>query len=185
MNFRRFLQLGLLGWCLVLLVLLAITVANCYHADLYVAFSWWLVPATVAILHRHCKELPGLGWLVCLALTATLGSAILLPNFIRTSCGGSLTACKSNLKNLATSLEMYSTDNAGRYPLSLTQLTPQYLKNIPRCPTAQKDTYSSAYALNTEPDAYTVVCGGCHHHSSGIIEPNYPQYSSYSGLILP
>ncbi|CAN0391541.1 unnamed protein product, partial [Phaeothamnion confervicola] len=73
-------------------------------------------------------------------ILSTFVSAVLFPG--RTHCGGQLTGCKSNLKNLATSLEMYSTDNAGHYPRSsLNLLTPNYLKVIPQCPTAQRDTY--------------------------------------------
>ncbi len=58
---------------------------------------------------------------------------------------GSLTACKSNLKNIGIALEMYSTDWSGSYPKSMTQLTPNYLKTIPKCPKAEGDTYSGSY----------------------------------------
>lgn len=46
---------------------------------------------------------------------------------------GCTTGCKSNLKNLSTALEMYSTDHGGAYPQSLEELTPQYLETVPRC----------------------------------------------------
>lgn len=108
--------------------------------------------------------------------------AILLPNFIRYHCGGPSTACKSNLKNTATALEMYSTDNQGLYPRSLGQLTPNYLKIIPNCPTAQRDTYSESYRVATGPDAFTLYCSGF-NHSAANTPVNYPQYSSFEGLI--
>ena len=98
---------------------------------------------------------------------------------------GSLTGCKSNLKNIATSLEMYSTDNQGHYPKSLAQVTPNYLKVLPQCMAAQTDTYSASYHSAQKPDAYTFCCSGQYHTSSGIESANYPQYSSYTGLILP
>ena len=34
-------------------------------------------------------------------------------------CSGTLTACMSNCKNIATALEMYSSDHGGRYPATL------------------------------------------------------------------
>lgn len=92
-----------------------------------------------------------------------------------------MTACKSNLKNLGTALEMYSTDNAGRYPSGFALLTPNYLKTIPTCPTVGSVTYR--YVSASEPDAYTIVCGGTNHGGAGIRETNYPQYTSVTGLI--
>ena len=123
--------------------------------------------------------------MIVIAIIAIL-AAILVPNFIRARAQGQLTACKSNLKNGATSLEMYSTDNAGHYPKSaLGLLTPNYLKIIPQCPSAQSDTYTAAYSAATVPDAYTLFCTGNFHTAAGINSANYPQYSSYSGLLLP
>ena len=125
--------------------------------------------------------------MIVIAIIAIL-AAILVPNFIRARAQGQLTACKSNLKNLATSLEMYSTDNAGHYPspaANMDKLTPNYLKIIPQCPSAQSNTYSAAYLFATVPDAYTVDCNGQYHTAAGINAANYPQYSSYSGLVLP
>ena len=92
---------------------------------------------------------------------------------------GALTACKSNLKNTATALEMYSTDNAGRYAPNLALLTPNYLKVMPQCPAAKQDTYSSAYAFATVPDAYTLICKGNNHPLEGASD--YPQYTSFAG----
>ena len=97
-----------------------------------------------------------------------------------------MTACKSNLKNLATACEMYSTDNHSLYPGRLDTLTPNYLKHIPLCPSAQKETYSGSYiSCNVRPEGYTIFCEGQFHQKGGLANPNYPQYSSFSGLILP
>lgn len=93
-----------------------------------------------------------------------------------------LTACKSNLKNIATACEMYSTDYAGRYPHSLQQLTPAYLKALPSCPGAKTDTYSQAFRSQVQPDAFTICCYGLNHESSGIKKPNYPRYGNVEGL---
>jgi len=91
-----------------------------------------------------------------------------------------LTACKSNLKNLATALEMYSTDNSGRYPQSLGLLTPSYIRIIPTCPAAGVSTYAYYFGIN--PDAYTMCCSG-RWHRSVISNPDFPQYDSFQGLI--
>ncbi len=109
-------------------------------------------------------------------------AAILVPNFVKARAQGQYTSCKSNLKNIATACEMYSTDNEGRYPHSLAQLTPNYLRIIPNCPAAEHDTYSAKYEWASEPDAFTVYCQGDNHKFVGRREPNYPQYNSYEGL---
>lgn len=108
-------------------------------------------------------------------------AAIAVPNFARARGQGQATACKSNLKNIGTALEMYSTDSSGRYPTELSQLAPNYLKAIPTCAAAGSDTYSSGFASASSPDAYTVVCTGQHHGGIGY-SAEYPQYTSVEGL---
>lgn len=84
------------------------------------------------------------------------------------------TYCKSNLKNMATALEMYASDNAGRYPLGLEALPAgYYLKLIPSCPT--QAVYG--YEMTALPDRFTLTCKGTHPQSG------YPQYSSDQGLL--
>jgi uncharacterized protein YfbU (UPF0304 family) len=87
-----------------------------------------------------------------------------------------LTACKSNQKNIGTALEMYFTDHQERYPSALSALTPNYLRVIPICASAKKDTYSGAF-VSTD-SHYTVYCAGSHHFN-----PNFPQYNSTEGLV--
>ncbi|MCA9796795.1 MAG: hypothetical protein KC910_33525, partial [Candidatus Eremiobacteraeota bacterium] len=93
---------------------------------------------------------------------------------------GKYTACKSNLKNIATACEMYSTDWSGRYPSKLDLLTPNYLKTIPTCPEAGKDTYSASYQVGTYPDSYRFACEGKHHSE---VASEDPYYTSDQGLI--
>lgn len=109
-----------------------------------------------------------------------VAAAILVPNFIRARGQGQLTACKSNQKNIATACEMWSTDNNGRYPKNLDQLTPNYLKYIPECPKAGKPTYN--FTSTTAPDGYALFCEGSHHADVGI-PADYPKYNSVEGLI--
>mgnify|MGYP001009339284 CR=1 FL=1 len=72
---------------------------------------------------------------------------------------------------------MYSTDYDGRYPKTISLLTPNYLRVIPNCPTAGKDTISASYELGVNLEVFTIYCQGNHHKSVGL-PTNYPQYSS-------
>lgn len=119
--------------------------------------------------------------MIVIAIIAIL-AAILVPNFIRARAQGQVTACKSNLKNIGTGCEMYSTDNGSRYETALSQLTPQYLKVVPNCPSVGTDTYSTGFTSASNPDSYTVVCSGNNHSGVGD-NTNYPQYTSTQGLI--
>ncbi|MDQ7824946.1 MAG: protein kinase [Candidatus Eremiobacteraeota bacterium] len=120
------------------------------------------------------------GTLVSLLLAGVF--IVLIPNFVRAtgSHGGQLTACKSNLKNLGTAMEMYSTDNAGRYPPALSFVTPNYLKVIPTCASAGESTYRYIYTVI--PDTYTLWCSGS-FHKSVTNKQDFPQYDSVQGLI--
>lgn len=102
-----------------------------------------------------------------------------------------LTACKSNCKNLATALEMYSTDNGGRYPLTYelnSKLTTgNYLSKIPTCPAAGTNTYSDNYVSTQSPDIFSFYCAGNNHGKAYEAyrrnSSNYPMYHSNQGLI--
>ena len=104
-----------------------------------------------------------------------------------------LEECSSNLKNIATALEMYATDNRGDFPESLTLLakgnsspdTPGkvYLKSIPSCP-ACKAGY--AYEYNNVPDRFTLWCAkpGAHVDRQEVAKDGcWPQYTTGEGLI--
>jgi hypothetical protein len=117
---------------------------------------------------------------------------------VRTKDQGRLTACKSNLKNIGTAMEMYAMDNQGQCPDRLEALAPSYLKSLPECPSAHQQTYTPSYQFKrkvTGPkshsekvptgltsDDYTVYCQGDHHAQVGM-PADYPLYSSLSGLI--
>lgn len=106
--------------------------------------------------------------------------AIFLPNLMRARARGLLASCEQNLRNLSTAIETYGTDNKGRYPTVLTILTPDYIKNLPWCPTA-KTFYQ--YAHTTVPDAYTVWCNGTDAHIVINVPVGFPQFDNSSGLI--
>jgi hypothetical protein len=113
---------------------------------------------------------------------------VLVPNYIRAQSRGGITACKSNLKNIGTAFEMYSTDWSGKYPTALSQLTPNYLKTIPECAGAGKVTYTietglnAAYNSDGKEDYYFIQCEGSNHTQVSVPE-NYPQYDGIQGLI--
>jgi hypothetical protein len=107
---------------------------------------------------------------------------ILLLSLPGLACRGVATACKSNLKNLGTALEMFASDHQGRYPKSLAELVPVYLKSIPPCPGAGRDSYSASYVVRNQPDCYLIYCCGRNHEVSGM-QLNYPAYNPYLGLI--
>lgn len=118
--------------------------------------------------------------MIVISIIAIL-AAILVPNYVRSRAQGVVTACKTNLKNLATAMEMYGHDNLGRYPTTLSKITPAYLKIIPTCPSIAATTYTNGYASSSSPDSYTVVCSGNNHTGVGYTA-NYPQYTSVQGL---
>lgn len=53
--------------------------------------------------------------MIVIAIIAIL-AAVLVPNFMRAREASRYNACKSNLKNLSTAMEMYSSDFDGMYP---------------------------------------------------------------------
>jgi hypothetical protein len=135
---------------------------------------------------------PAYQYLYALLLLLALPAVILVPNFRRARGGGHLTACKSNLKNIGTAMEMYSTDWSGKYPVgggsTMTLLTPKYLKVIPECPAAGTSTYRAAFGTDggyNSPnfdDYYFIQCSGS-NHTVVSVPPGYPQYDGISGLI--
>lgn len=135
-----------------------------------------------------------------------LGAGLMIPasaqfNLEEERARGQFTACSSNLKSIATACEMYSTDHGGRYPKSLSQLTTRstenqwpYLKEIPTCSAAGRDTYSEGYRMTAAKydknrkhvggqDSFFFCCKG-HHHKSVKSQPNRPAYDSNEGLLV-
>lgn len=114
-------------------------------------------------------------------------AAIIVPNFIRARAqNGSY--CRSNIKNIASALEMYSSEHDGQYPRNLQQLTPEYLRSLPECPVAERNTYRATFGPNApwnidhEPDFYLLECMGTAHSIVGV-PADYPKFNSVSGLI--
>ena len=120
--------------------------------------------------------------MIVIAIIAVLTS-ILVPNFVRARSQGRVTACKTNLKNLAAATETYATDNAGRYPQSLNRLPPHFIQTIPTCPSSgNNQCYIGGFTSASVPDAYTIYCAGTYHAELNM-HANYPQYISAEGLM--
>jgi prepilin-type N-terminal cleavage/methylation domain-containing protein len=136
---------------------------------------------------RNKKGFTLIELMIVIAIIAIL-AAILVPNFLKARAQGQLAACESNLKNMATSLEMYATDNYGGYCTQIGILTTTgsgggaYMKSIPTCPSAHGTAYSYTYGVN--PDNFTANCTGTNHTSAGIPNAGYPQYSPGQGLSI-
>lgn len=133
------------------------------------------------MIRRRKKGFTLIELMIVIAIIAIL-AAILVPNFLRARAQGMVTACKANLKNMGTALEMYATDNSGRYPTALATLSPSYLRVLPTCPsTGAQPSYG--YSSTSIPDSYTVFCSGGNAHSAVDLSTGYPQYDSVRGLI--
>lgn len=118
-------------------------------------------------------------FLITALLAVCMAFFILVPNFLRAKARGQLTACKSNLKNIATALEMYASDHQGYYPEDLEKLTPVYLKTIPTCPALGAPAYTN-YEVQQVPAEFSFGCVSRKHQHA---EPGYPRYHSQIGLI--
>jgi type II secretion system protein G len=131
--------------------------------------------------------------MIVVAIIAIL-VAILMPNFMRARAQAQTASCMMNLKEIATAMELYQSDN-NRYPgaskaplnASDTNLLP-YIKQPPLDPAAPS-TSSYVYST-TNPNAgnasYTIICPGLHDPATlAKISPGttaqHIQYDSASG----
>ena len=149
---------------------------------------WSAVPDLILEVEEQCRKrlarLAAYG--MCFFSIVLVLAVVIAPNFIRTGCRGPLTACKSNLKNMATALEMYAYDFRGEYPERLDQLVPTYMKTLPTCPEAGEVTYTYRCVGRGKRANFSMECSGSHHakqYSAFEGSPlNYPRYHSARGL---
>jgi hypothetical protein len=103
-----------------------------------------------------------------------------------------LAGCESNMKNIATALEMYATDysitkngkTAYYYPANLNMISPEYIRTLPTCP---KCNTQYLYVQLEGKTSYIVFCpGNGVHNKTGKVSPtgNFPQYTPDKGLIF-
>ncbi|MEQ8221055.1 MAG: serine/threonine-protein kinase [Candidatus Eremiobacterota bacterium] len=98
--------------------------------------------------------------------------------------------CRRNIQDVAASLETYKEKN-GKYPVDLTCLEDNYIKNLPLCPHSNR---GYGYTCSQKADNFTLYCSvpGSHpdkmsRSASENLEKAkkecYPQYSPSSGII--
>ena len=160
----------------------------------------WLVILLVVltIMAGTAKNLRNVRRDWAFTLLGLLWSVLLIP-FVLNAYGVPLhytdspIACKSNLKNIATALEMYSTDHEGEFPDSLEELTPNYLRKLPRCQRQGQDMpeffkpYFEAQGIRFEEYGYLkqphynyeLRCRSGHPRHLR----DYPRYTSVEGLL--
>lgn len=133
------------------------------------------------VLKRPVQGFTLIELMIVIAIIAIL-TTILLPNFVRVRSQGRLTGCKTNMRNIATAVQVYAVENASRYPTTLTILpTTRAISAIPTCPSAGNNlAYINGYVASSNPDAYTIVCTG-NNHGELNIPACYPQYTGQAG----
>jgi type II secretory pathway pseudopilin PulG len=130
--------------------------------------------------------------MIVVAIIAILVS-VLVPNFVRARAQAQTSACESNLKEIATAIELFQTDN-DRYPDSGSvdpsndELTP-YLKQTPVDPAAGTGLFYTFTVDKADSGnaSYAIVCPGT--HDPGTLQNISPQtkfthiqYSSDAGF---
>jgi type II secretion system protein G len=115
--------------------------------------------------------------MIVVAIIAIL-AGILIPNFVNARSQAQTAACESNLRAIATALELYYADNqvyptaggAAVQPSLLTANGVAYLNNTPKDPAAQTATatytLTTSLATNGNPASYAIVCPGAHAGST-------------------
>jgi len=164
---------------------------------LTVGFFFSLAGIASYVRDKNISLITATGGLLINVLPVIILAWILIPNFHCAKCSGHIAACESNLKNIATALEMYATDNDGEYPSSLAMLTENitgagnsYIKKLPLCP-----HYSSSYeyVFSSDPNSFTLWCGKAGAHRSypfftySIMPADecWPQYTPGEGIKQP
>ena len=131
--------------------------------------------------------------MIVVAIIAILVS-ILVPNFIRARAQAQTAACEANIKEIATALELYQTDNlkypaSGEATSSNTDLKP-YLNQTPIDPAAGPGasyTFVVSTDAQTGVQSYAITCPGIHDVGTlQTIAPNttntHIQYNSNGGF---
>lgn len=61
-----------------------------------------------------------------------------------------------------------------RFPAHLDDALPGFSRDLPFCPAAGRDTYSSSYCVSSDGQTYTVFCQG-HFHDDAGLDADYPR----------
>jgi len=119
-------------------------------------------------------------------------------NHKRQICIKNAGICYGNLASISLALDKFAADHDSKYPDQLSELTPDYIQEIPACPSAGFDTYSTSYRIMGESldfeesggtnagsrqvkKRYIIYCSGNHHRDVGI-KKDHPRYEKGKGL---
>jgi len=102
------------------------------------------------------------------------------------------TACKCNLRNLGTAVELYYSEHGKKFPSNLDQLLPEYVHSLPVCPSDVAHSpetrvfyrrlgmeLSDGYGYRRMGDGYVLWCRT--RGTSGHKREQQPWYSSVAG----
>ena len=135
--------------------------------------------------------------MIVIAIIAIL-AAILVPNFANARKQAQFAACKGNLKNIGTGMEVfYSIQNNYPEATGATGVESQLqsnksLGNMPWCPLTKDKSvgnkYSCSYSTAYDRQSYFIFCSGdtrvgSHNDGTGNVNKDYPQYSNHQGLL--
>ena len=112
--------------------------------------------------------------MIVVAIIAIL-AGILIPNFVNARAQAQTAACESNLRSIATALELYYADNQTYPAASSADIKPDlfkgangvfYLNNTPKDPASITESLlyklTSTAQSGTSGAGYTIVCPGVH-----------------------
>jgi len=111
-------------------------------------------------------------------------SYFLYDGYMKSIITGRLASCESNLKNIATAVEIYKENNEGLYPPSLEMLESKDINKLPEC-RASKKGYE--YVCNNETNHYSIWCPVSQSHiDTGTVNKDgcWPQYNPSEGIRL-
>lgn len=100
-----------------------------------------------------------------------------------------LQTCQKNVQKIGIALMVRANDFEGHFPKSISELVPRYLKSLPECPAAGRDTYSVGYQEGVStpgndydwPDFFEVHCEG-HHHADCNLGADLPLFNPATRL---
>lgn len=144
-----------------------------------------------------CKKINKIHGFTLLELMIVIGIiavllSIIIPSFQHSRDQSKFAVCMENLKNMATSVEMYAMDNKQTAPTTADGLQKLvdtgYMKGVPAEPVAGFNTYNYERADSTTAGnllTYTIVCGPlartAQYHGTVGIPPGYPYYTPMAG----
>ena len=104
------------------------------------------------------------------------GIELVIPNLKTEQKLSRASSCEQNLRDIGTAMKLYYVNNGEQWPRELSLLQPIYLKSLPECPEAGKDTYTRGYRISGA--EATIRCKGAFHENVDL-----PLWSSRHGVL--